>query len=168
METLTELDYLLFLFWILSGICVLIFFVRKARYKEPDISEYYKLINQLNDQKDDDLKLLHQRNKEIDKIEEEILKCKKELGIELFNKYKILKEFSMKKIISIIAPSLLMLLLIYIWKDGKDILNGIYIAFPLIYIVIGLICNDLKKELLISLILLSLSFLIPINLMFNM
>lgn len=84
METLTELDYLLFLFWILSGICVLIFFVRKARYKEPDISEYYKLINQLNDQKDDDLKLLHQRNKEIDKIEEEILKCKKELGIKLF------------------------------------------------------------------------------------
>lgn len=74
----------------------------------------------------------------------------------------------MKKIINIIAPSLLMLLLIYIWQDGKDILNGIYIAFPLIYIVIGLICNELKKELLISLILISISFLIPINLMFNM
>jgi len=84
METLTELEYLLFLFWILSGLCVLIFFIRKARYKEPDISEYYRLINELNDQKDDDLKLLHQRNKEIDKIEEEILKCKKELGIKLF------------------------------------------------------------------------------------
>ena len=86
METLTELDYLLFLFWILSGLCVLIFFIRKVRYKEPDISEYYRLINQLNDQKDEDLKLLHERNNEIDKIEEEILKCKKELGIKLFKK----------------------------------------------------------------------------------
>ena len=84
METLTKLEYLLFLFWILSGLCVLIFFIRKARYKEPDINEYYKLINQLNDQKDEDLKLLHDRNKEIDKIEEEILKCKKELGLKLF------------------------------------------------------------------------------------
>ena len=84
METLTELEYLLFLFWILSGLCLLIFFIRKARYKEPDINEYYKLINQLNDQKDEDLKLLHDRNKEIDKIEEEILKCKKELGLKLF------------------------------------------------------------------------------------
>ncbi len=84
METLTELEYLLFLFWILSGLCVLIFFIRKARYKEPDINEYYKLISKLNDQKDEDLKLLHDRNKEIDKIEEEILKCKKELGLKLF------------------------------------------------------------------------------------
>lgn len=74
----------------------------------------------------------------------------------------------MKKIIKIIIPSLLMLLLIYLWRDGKDILNGLFIAFPLMYIVLGLICSDLKKELLISLILLSISFLLPINLMFNM
>lgn len=74
----------------------------------------------------------------------------------------------MKKIIKIIVPSLLMLLLIYLWRDGKDILNGLFIAFPLMYIVLGLICSDFKKELLISLILLSISFLLPINLMFNM
>ena len=84
MEALKELDYILFLFWILGGICIIIFFIRKIKYKEPDISEYYKLITILNDQKDEDLKLLHDRNKEIDKIEEEILKCKKELGIKLF------------------------------------------------------------------------------------
>lgn len=84
MEALKELDYILFLFWILGGICIIIFFIRKIKYKEPDISEYYKWISILNDQKDEELKLLHDRNKEIDKIEEEILKCKKELGIKLF------------------------------------------------------------------------------------
>ena len=84
MEALKELDYILFLFWILGGICIIIFFIRKIKYKEPDINEYYKWISILNDQKDEDLKLLHDRNKEIDKIEEEILKCKKELGIKLF------------------------------------------------------------------------------------
>ncbi len=84
MEALKELEYILYLFWVLGGICILIFFIRKARYREPDMSEYYRLINQLNDQKDDDLKLLHLRNKEIDKIEKEILKIKKDLGIKLY------------------------------------------------------------------------------------
>lgn len=36
------------------------------------------------------------------------------------------------------------------------------------YILLGLVCTDLKKELLISLILLSITFLIPINLWFHM
>ena len=72
----------------------------------------------------------------------------------------------MKRILKIIISSILMLLLIYLWRDGKDILNGIYIVFPLMYITLGLICS--KIELLISLILLSTSFIIPINLMFNM
>lgn len=74
----------------------------------------------------------------------------------------------MKKLIKIILPSILMLLLIYLWRDGKDILNGLFIAFPLMYILLGLICTDVKKELLISLILLSITFLIPINLWFHM
>ena len=74
----------------------------------------------------------------------------------------------MKRIIKIIAPSILMLLLIYIWKDDKDILNGLYIAFPIMYIILGIICSNRKKELLLTLILLSITFLIPINLWFNM
>ena len=74
----------------------------------------------------------------------------------------------MKRIIKIIVPSVLILLLIYLWRDGKDILNGLYLVFPLMYIVLGIICIDLKKELLISLILLSITFLIPINLWFHM
>lgn len=74
----------------------------------------------------------------------------------------------MKRIIKIIFPSLLMLMLIFLWRNGKDILNGIYVAFPLMYIVIGIISSDFKKELLISLILISITFLVLINLMFNM
>ena len=74
----------------------------------------------------------------------------------------------MKKILKIIIPSMLMLLLIYIWRDGKDILNGLYIAFPLMYIILGIICSNMKKEILLSLVLLSITFLIPINLWFNM
>lgn len=73
----------------------------------------------------------------------------------------------MKKILKIIIPSVLMLLLIYLWRDGKDILNGIYIVFPLMYIILGWIYSN-KKEVLIGLILLSISFFIPINLYFNM
>lgn len=45
METLNELKYILYLFWIL---CVVIFFIRKKYYKETDISEYYRLTNELN------------------------------------------------------------------------------------------------------------------------
>ena len=74
----------------------------------------------------------------------------------------------MKRITKIIIPSMLMLLLIQIWRDGKDILNGLYIVFPLMYIILGIISSNIKQELLISLILLSITFLIPINLWFNM
>ena len=74
----------------------------------------------------------------------------------------------MKRITKIIIPSMLMLLLIHIWRDGKDILNGLYIVFPLMYIIFGIISSNIKQELLISLILLSITFLIPINLWFNM
>ena len=74
----------------------------------------------------------------------------------------------MKRVIKIIVPSILMILLIYLWRDGKDILNGIYFIFPFMYILLGLTCSDFKRELLISLILLSISFLLPINLWFNM
>ena len=73
----------------------------------------------------------------------------------------------MKRIIKIIVPSVLMLLLIYLWRDDKDILNGIYIFFPIIYISNSLIYSHIK-ELILSLILLAISFLIPINLWFHM
>lgn len=78
----------------------------------------------------------------------------------------------MKKNFKIIILSILMLLLIYLLiyllRSGKDILTGIYIVFPIIYIMVGILCSELLVELIISLFLLSVSFLIPINLMFNM
>ena len=73
----------------------------------------------------------------------------------------------MKKIIKIIIPCIIMFSLIYLWRDGKDILNGLIVAFPIMYILLGLISSD-KKELLICLIALSITFLIPINLWFHM
>ena len=74
----------------------------------------------------------------------------------------------MKSILKTIIPSILMLLLIYLWGSGKDILTGIYIVFPIMYVLVGIICSKSKIEFVSSLILLSISFLIPINLMFNM
>lgn len=114
MEALVELKYILFLFWILGGICIIIFFVRKARYKEPDISEYYKLIGELNEKKNEDLELIHKRNKEIDKIEEEILKCKKELGLKLFKSYDSNNVVSKKKSVLKIFKRLILILLLVI------------------------------------------------------
>ena len=74
----------------------------------------------------------------------------------------------MKRLIKILAPCLLMLILIYLLQGGKDILAGLFIYFPLIYIGIGIACADLKTELILSLILTSAAFMVPVNLMFNM
>ena len=74
----------------------------------------------------------------------------------------------MKKALKIIVPSILMLSLIYLWRSGKDILTGIYIVFPIIYVMVGILCSESLIELIISMFLLSISFLIPVNLMFNM
>jgi len=73
----------------------------------------------------------------------------------------------MKKIIKIIILCIVMFSLIYLWRDGKDILNGLFVAFPIMYILLGLISKN-KKELLICLVSLSITFLIPINLWFHM
>lgn len=86
MEGLIELKYILYLFWILGGICVVLFFIRKKKYKETDISECYRIARELNEIQDQDLELINKRNKEIDKIEKEILKCKEILKINKFSK----------------------------------------------------------------------------------
>lgn len=61
-----------------------------------------------------------------------------------------------------------MLFLIYLMRDGKDILSGIYIIFPLLYIAIGVISCRFIKEFTVSALLTSVAFLIPVNLCFNM
>ena len=72
----------------------------------------------------------------------------------------------MKRILKIIVPSVLMLVLVYLMRGGKDILDGIYIVFPIMYILIGIICSYPIKELLICLILTSVAFIIPINILY--
>lgn len=74
----------------------------------------------------------------------------------------------MKKILKIVVPAILMFALIFLMRDEKAIIGGIYLLFPIMYVAIGIICRDLKKELLFSLLLTSVAFLIPVNLFFNM
>ena len=48
----------------------------------------------------------------------------------------------MKRIIKIIIPCIVMFSLIYLWRDGKDILNGLFVVFPIMYMLLGLINNN--------------------------
>lgn len=79
---ITKLQIILFGLCALSGVVIIIFALRKND-KEID---YDRIIRQLNNQKVQDLNILDRRNKEINKIEEKILKCKKKLNMKLFDK----------------------------------------------------------------------------------
>lgn len=79
---ITKLQIILFGLCALSGVAIIIFALRKND-KEID---YDRIIRQLNNQKVQDLNILDRRNKEINKIEEKILKCKKKLNMKLFDK----------------------------------------------------------------------------------
>ncbi len=74
----------------------------------------------------------------------------------------------MKRILKITIPGLLMVLLIYLMRGGKDIIAGLFIFFPIIYIVMGIIYSNFWKELVIGVFLTSIAFLVPINLCFHM
>jgi len=84
MEIVSELKIVLFLLWGLGAIAIIIFILRK---NSPD-TDYYKIIAELNEQEEKDLKTLEEGNKEIERIEKEILECKKKLGFKLFKKSK--------------------------------------------------------------------------------
>lgn len=78
---ITKLQIILFGLCALSGVAIIIFALRKDD-KEID---YDRIIRQLNKQKVQELNILDKRNKEINKIEEKTLKCKKELNMKLFD-----------------------------------------------------------------------------------
>ena len=61
-----------------------------------------------------------------------------------------------------------MLLGIYILRWGTDIVAGLLVFFPLIYLLTAIIHKTLIWELLTALALLSASFLLPVNICFNM
>ena len=76
------LQFLLFTLSGLAGICVLIFVLRQ----HDTGYDYDKIISELNKQKENDLQILKDGNKEINEVEEKILECKKELKMKLFDK----------------------------------------------------------------------------------
>ena len=74
----------------------------------------------------------------------------------------------MKRFAKILLPAACMPMLIYLLRDGKYILGGIYLIFPLLYIAMGILCADLLKELLPCVLLTSVAFAIPFQLLFHM
>ena len=82
MEIENYLQFLLFILCGLGGISILIFF---ARQKDEGYN-YDKIINDLNQRQKIDLQTLKTGNKKINKLEKQILECKKELNIKLFKK----------------------------------------------------------------------------------
>lgn len=72
------------------------------------------------------------------------------------------------KALKITIPPILVLSLIFILRGGVDILAGLLIFFPVIYILMGIICTSWKAELVPFVILTGCAFLIPVNLCFNM
>ena len=74
----------------------------------------------------------------------------------------------MKKIFKIVSPSILMFILVYLMRGGKDILEGLFFFFPIIYILLGIFYSSAKTEWVLSVILISLAFIIPINIYYNM
>lgn len=80
MEEIIILKLSLFGLCVLGGVVILIFFIRKNE----DVVDYFKIINDLNSQMEQNLKNIKIGNKKIDTLEREILKCKKKLGFKLF------------------------------------------------------------------------------------
>lgn len=79
----------------------------------------------------------------------------------------------MKKIITIILPSLLIFAFICYdhFMRGKyslAIIGGIYILFPIVFIFQGIICSSSKGSMIIGFLLSSMAVMLPISLWYNM
>ena len=74
----------------------------------------------------------------------------------------------MRKILSIILPSIIILAITLWGRADKNILVGLFLLFPIIFIIQGIMYSNLKNELLLGFLLSSILFIIPINLWFNM
>ena len=77
----------------------------------------------------------------------------------------------MKKLVHaalILLPAALVLLLVFLLRGGTDILGGLLIFFPLIALLMGLLCRDFLRELLPAMLLASAALITPVVLFFNM
>jgi hypothetical protein len=78
-----------------------------------------------------------------------------------------------KKFLSIIIPSLIILALICIdhfiaLKDSLYIVVWIYLGFPIAFILQGIICSNWKSNMMLGLLLSSISVIIPISIWYNL
>ncbi len=78
------LQFLLFFLSSVGGITLLILAFKNSNQS----LDYEKIIKNLNEQKQHNLDILEKGNKTVDDIENKILECKKELGINLFKRKK--------------------------------------------------------------------------------
>jgi len=78
----------------------------------------------------------------------------------------------LKKILSALLPGVLIFLLIYIdetvFPDSKNILIGIYIIFPIIYVVQGIISANSIFVLVIGIVISAVATILPTELWYNM
>jgi len=79
----------------------------------------------------------------------------------------------MKKIISIILPSLLIFAFTYYDHFMREIYSsviifGIYLIFPIVFIFQGVICLNSKSSMIIGFLLSSVAVILPISLWYNM
>lgn len=72
------------------------------------------------------------------------------------------------KIAKFVAPSALIVFITYALRGGNDIIGALLVFFPLIYIIMGLLCSTFFSELIPCIVLMSCALLIPINISFNM
>lgn len=79
---LTFIEIILLILCFIAIIAVIIFFLRKNN----QIYSEENLIKNLEEQKEKNLKFLKQGDKEIDKLEKEILECRKKLNLKLYKK----------------------------------------------------------------------------------
>ena len=71
-------------------------------------------------------------------------------------------------IIKLILPALLILSLMYLLRGGKNILEGIYILFPVIFVLQGMFCSDSLIQATIGYSLTSSVFIVFVNLLYSM
>ncbi|HFL3205660.1 TPA: hypothetical protein ACG3JX_003887, partial [Clostridioides difficile] len=80
----------------------------------------------------------------------------------------LLKETFMKKILSIVLPSMIIIAITLWSRAEKNILVGLFLLFPIIFVIQGIMYSNFKNELIIGFILSSIAFIVPINLLYNM
>jgi uncharacterized membrane protein YhhN len=77
----------------------------------------------------------------------------------------------MKNFLAIILPSMIIFTFIRIdsmFPESKYILLGIFLLFPLIFIIQGYICSKLKGSLILGFLLSSIAIILPISIWYNM